>query len=258
MYTECRFKVVIPARYGSTRLPGKPLRPICGKPMILHVCDRANEADAEEIVVATDDERIYKSVTDGGFEAMMTRSDHRSGTDRIAEVAERRKWKPADIIVNLQGDEPLISAGMIRDVAFGLAAETSAGVATLATPIVNEDDIFDPNTVKVVEDRLHLALYFSRAPIPWDRESFAHDGRKPILQFTYLRHVGIYAYSVAFLARYTDWQGSALEAVESLEQLRILWQGERIRIITVDRAPDAGVDTKDDLLRVERAFCTNQ
>jgi len=174
-----RFKVVIPARYASTRLPGKPLLNIAGKPMIAHVCERAQEADAEEIIVATDDERIFQTVCDFGIKAVMTSPDHQSGTERIAEVAQHCGWADNNIIVNLQGDEPLIPPVTIREVASALAGQQQAGIATLAAKIINSEEIFNPNAVKVVLNKAGYALYFSRAPIPWERDTFAQAVRKP-------------------------------------------------------------------------------
>ncbi|MDP2904091.1 MAG: 3-deoxy-manno-octulosonate cytidylyltransferase [Methylovulum sp.] len=250
------FKVVIPARYGSTRLPGKPLLEIAGKPMIAHVCGRAQEAGAETIIVATDDERIFQAVNALGFTAMMTRPDHQSGTERIAEVAALCGWGANDIIVNLQGDEPLIPAHYIRDVAGALAGQNQAGIATLAAEIIGEEEIFNPNAVKVVLNNAGYALYFSRAPIPWERGRFTAAGGKPSGKMTYLRHIGMYAYTVDFLRRYCRWDASLLESIESLEQLRILWQGEAVLVKTVDKTPPAGVDTPEDLLRVEQILAT--
>lgn len=247
-----RFKVVIPARYGSTRLPGKPLLPIAGRPMIAHVCARAREADAVEIVVATDDARIYQAVMELGIQAVITSADHNSGTERIAEVAKLCRWAEDDIIVNLQGDEPLISAACIREVAAVLAGQQQAGIATLAAPIGDIDEVFNPNAVKVVLNKQGYALYFSRAPIPWDRDNFAAAGGTFSGKIHYYRHIGMYAYRVDFLNRYCRWEASPLEAVECLEQLRILWHSEAIAVRTVDAAPPAGVDTLEDLKRVER------
>ncbi len=249
-----RFKVVIPARYGSTRLPGKPLLNIAGKPMIAHVCERAEEADADEIIVATDDERIFQAAGDLGFKAVMTRADHQSGTERIAEVARACGWAGDDIIVNLQGDEPLIPPVYIRDVATALAEQQQAGIATLAARIDDAEEIFNPNAVKVVLNKNGYALYFSRAPIPWDRDAFSLPDKKPSGKMPYLRHIGMYAYTVDFLNRYCLWEASTLESVESLEQLRILWHGEAIRVNIVDKTPAAGVDTPEDLLRVEQVL----
>ena len=248
------FKVVIPARYASSRLPGKPLLAIAGKPMILHVCDRAREAGADDVIVATDHEAIISCVEAYGICALMTRKEHRNGTERIAEVCDLLDWKPSEIIVNLQGDEPLVPAETIRVLAAALMSDQSARVATLATRIVRADELFDANAVKVVIDHNGHALYFSRAPIPWDRDRFVAGVKPDVLTADYLRHVGMYAYSVDFLKRYLDWQASALEEIESLEQLRILWHGEPILVIVIDTAPEAGVDTSNDLARVERAL----
>lgn len=248
------FKVVIPARYASTRLPGKPLLAIAGKPMIAHVCERAKEAGAEEIIVATDDERIFDTVFALGIKAVMTRPDHQSGTERIAEVARQCGWSGNDIIVNLQGDEPLIPSAIIHEVAFALAVQKLAGIATLAARIIDSEEIFNPNAVKVVLNKDGYALYFSRAPIPWEREAFANGAKKPSSATPYLRHIGLYAYTVDFLNRYCSWKASPLESIESLEQLRILWHGEAILVKVVDKTPQAGVDTQEDLIRVEQVL----
>jgi len=247
-----KFKVVIPARYGSSRLPGKPLLDLAGKPMVLHVCDRAKEAGAETIVVATDDTRILEAVNDYGFDAVMTSSRHESGTERLAEVAEIFQWDDEDIIVNLQGDEPLIPAEYIALVARYLAGQTTAGIATLATEILVTAEVFNPNSVKVVLDKNDYALYFSRATIHWVREGFQHKNQETVRADTYFRHIGMYAYRVRFLQHYVQWDSSALEKIEMLEQLRILWEGEKILVVKVKQAPEAGVDTLEDLLRVEK------
>jgi len=252
-----RFKVVIPARYASTRLPGKPLLDIAGKPMIAHVCERAQEADAEEIIVATDDERIFQRVCDLGIKAIMTHPDHQSGTERIAEVARQCGWAGNEIIVNLQGDEPLIPPATIREVAAALTGQKQAGIATLAAKIIDSEEIFNPNAVKVVLNKAGYALYFSRAPIPWERDAFAQADRKPSGRLPYLRHIGMYAYTVDFLNRYCSWEASPLELVESLEQLRILWHGEAVLVKIVDKTPEAGVDTQEDLIRVEQVLSRN-
>ena len=249
-----RFKVVIPARYASTRLPGKPLLAIAGKPMISHVCERAQEAGAEEIIVATDDERIFHTVADFGIKAVMTRPDHQSGTERIAEVARQCGWAGNEIIVNLQGDEPLIPPSTICDVASALAGQTQAGIATLAARIFDSEEIFNPNAVKVVLNKGGYALYFSRAPIPWERDAFAQPDRKPSGKHPYLRHIGLYAYTVDFLNRYCAWEPSPLESIESLEQLRIVWHGEAVLVKVVENTPEAGVDTQEDLRRVEQVL----
>ncbi len=252
------FKVVIPARYGSTRLPGKPLLDIAGKPMIAHVCERAIEAKADEVVVATDDQRIFEQVDALGLKVVMTDANHQSGTERITEVAVKMGWGDNDIIVNLQGDEPLIPAAYIRNVALALASQNLAGIATLAAKIIDAEEIFNPNAVKVVLNHANYAMYFSRAPIPWDRSSFTTKGSEPTHNMPYLRHIGMYAYRVKFLKDYCAWQPSELEAVESLEQLRILWYGQQILVKTVAKAPEAGVDTQTDLERVERIIIQSQ
>jgi 3-deoxy-manno-octulosonate cytidylyltransferase (CMP-KDO synthetase) len=246
------FKVVIPARYASTRLHGKPLLTIAGKPMIAHVCERASEAGAEDIVVATDDTRIFDTVTALDIKVVMTSPDHQSGTERIAEVATLCGWADDAIIVNFQGDEPLIPPDYIREVAFALAGQSQAGIATLAAKIVDHEEIFNANAVKVVLDKNNYALYFSRAPIPWERASFSATGGTPTATLPYLRHIGLYAYTVDFLNRYCSWQASPLESIESLEQLRILWHGDKVLVKIVDKTPAAGVDTHEDLLRVEQ------
>ena len=244
------FKVVIPARYASTRLPGKPLLDIAGKPMIAHVCERALEADAEQVVVATDDQRIFDTVTALGLQAVMTDPNHQSGTERIAEVAAQLGWADSDIVVNLQGDEPLIPPSYIRDVAKALAGQSQAGIATLAAKIEEADEIFNPNAVKVVLDKNGYALYFSRAPMPWNRASFPDHHQVENSPMPHLRHIGMYAYTVGFLQRYCGWSASPLEAIESLEQLRILWHGEKVLVNIVEQTPEAGVDTEEDLWRV--------
>ena len=245
------FKIAIPARLGSSRLPGKPLLDIAGKPMIVHVCERALEAGASEVAVATDDERIVAAVAGLPVRAVMTGAHHNSGTERIAEAADILGWPDAAIVVNLQGDEPLIPPDLKRGLACLLARQDAAEVATLAAPIHDRAEVFNPHAVKVVLDRDGHALYFSRAPIPWHRDAFAASAGDGLpAGFPWLRHIGVYAYSAGFLRRYVAWPPSPLEAVESLEQLRILWMGGRILVMPVDSAPDAGVDTEEDLRRV--------
>ena len=245
------FKIVIPARYASSRLPGKPLLQIAGKAMILHVCDRAREAKAEQVIVATDCDEIAECVEGYGVTAVMTRPDHSNGTERIAEVCEVLGWQDSDLVVNLQGDEPLVPAAVIRSLASALDHCDTACVATLATEISDGAELFNPNAVKVVLDRDGHALYFSRATIPWDRDGFAGDAQAGLVAGGHKRHIGMYAYSVEFLRRYREWPVTGLERMESLEQLRILWNGERVLVVTVDSAPEAGVDTAEDLVRVE-------
>lgn len=243
------FKVVIPARYGSTRLPGKPLLWIAGKPMIQHVVERAWASGAQEVLVATDDPRIRSACADFGAEALITRADHRSGSDRIAEVVEQKGWPDETVLVNLQGDEPTMPAALIDQVASNLAERPEIGMATLAYPIKDGATLFDTNAVKVVTDSEGLALYFSRAPIPWCRdEPPGQDGPIPG-SLPVLRHIGIYAYRAAFLRRYIAWPPSPLELAESLEQLRVLWHGGRIHVGVAREMPGPGVDTVEDLAR---------
>ncbi len=246
------FKVVIPARYASTRLPGKPLREIAGKPMILHVYQRALESAAGEVWVATDDERIARAVERGGGRVCMTRSDHHSGSDRIAEVAEQMGWDEDAILVNLQGDEPLMPPELIDLVANDMAGHRQADVTTLAAPIDQRDSLFDPHVVKVVTDAEGYALYFSRAPIPWHRDEFLAGAEHLPTSVGFHRHIGLYAYRAGYLRRYVGFRPSPLELAESLEQLRVLWHGGRIHVGITGIEPGHGVDTEADLHRAER------
>lgn len=247
-----RFKVVIPARYGSTRLPGKPLLPIGGRPLLQHVVERARASGADEVVVATDDRRIADACAGFGADAQLTGKGHRSGSERIAEVIDQRGWSDDVIVVNLQGDEPCMPPVLIDQVASNLATRPSVGMATLAHPIEDSETLFDPHAVKVVVDGHGFALYFSRAPIPWHRDEFL--GKRAALpkSVQFLRHIGLYAYRAAFLRRYVAWDPSPIETAESLEQLRVLWHGERIHVGIASEPPGPGVDTANDLARVER------
>lgn len=249
-----RFKVVVPARHASTRLPGKPLADIGGRPMVVRVMDRAVASGAEEVWVATDHPAIEAAVREAGGRVRMTRADHPSGTDRIAEVAAALGWSDDEIVVNVQGDEPLIDPGLIRRVAEDLAADTQASIATASHAIHDPDELFNPNVVKVVCDRLGHAMYFSRATIPWARDAFADGGRDVPEALDVQRHVGIYAYRCAFLRQYADLSPAPLEQWECLEQLRAMWHGYRIRVLRIDGAPPAGVDTAEDLARVRAMF----
>ncbi|MCG6217073.1 3-deoxy-manno-octulosonate cytidylyltransferase [Vibrio furnissii] len=237
------FTVVIPARYQSTRLPGKPLADIAGKPMVQWVYEQAMQAGADRVIVATDDARVEQAVNAFGGTVCMTSPDHQSGTERLAEVVKRMGIEDDHIIVNVQGDEPLIPPSIIRQVADNLAA-SQAPMATLAVEISDAEEVFNPNAVKVVTDKDGYALYFSRASIPWDRDNFAND--KTIVQ-PLMRHIGIYAYRAGFINTYIHWQPSQLEKIESLEQLRVLWYGEKIHVAVALEAPPAGVDTPEDL-----------
>lgn len=248
-----RFLVAIPARYASTRLPGKPLRLIAGEPMVLHVARRALAAGAGEVVVATDDARIDAALVGSGVRVVMTRADHASGSDRLAEVAQLLAWPDEALIVNLQGDEPLAPASGIAAVARTLA-EGSAPMATLATPLLTVEDLFDPNVVKLVRREDGHALYFSRAPLPWPRDAFAGERTRLPAGLPFLRHIGIYAYRAGFLRAFARLAPTPLERVECLEQLRALEHGHAIAVGIAPEPFPAGVDTAQDLARVERMF----
>ena len=245
------FNVVIPARYASQRLPGKPLLPIAGVPMIEHVYRRACESGANDVVIATDDERIREAASRFTDRICMTSANHASGTDRIAEAVRQLGWPDDVIIVNLQGDEPLMPPGLLAKVAETLESHPDADMATLAVPLNDPDQLFDINSVKVVADRSGYALYFSRATIPWKRDIYHSDqpAQAAWLEGVH-RHLGIYAYRAGFLAGYAALPVSPIEQMESLEQLRVLWNGGRIAVDFVDAAPPAGVDTAEDLARV--------
>ncbi|EAS42403.1 3-deoxy-manno-octulosonate cytidylyltransferase [Photobacterium profundum] len=241
------FTVVIPARYQSTRLPGKPLADIGGKPMVQWVYEQASKAGADLVIVATDDQRIVDAVKAFGGEVCLTRNDHESGTERLAEVVEKYQLADDHIVVNVQGDEPLIPDTIIRQVADNLA-NNNAPMATLGVEIDHEDEVFNPNAVKVVLDKDGYAMYFSRASIPWDRDNYAKSPKE--IHHNLLRHIGIYAYRAGFINTYINWEPSALEKVEALEQLRVLWYGEKIHVAVAIDAPPAGVDTPEDLEKV--------
>ncbi|WP_070988668.1 3-deoxy-manno-octulosonate cytidylyltransferase [Halofilum ochraceum] len=239
------FRVAIPARYASTRFPGKPLTPIAGRTMLEHVWRRACEAGAEEVVVATDDDRIAAAAEGFGATVCMTRSDHASGTDRLAEVAQAHGWSEEAIVVNLQGDEPLMPPVVLRQVAEDLAAFPDAALSTLSVPLVGADERHEPNVVKVVTDRFGYALYFSRAPIPYPRNPEGGDAH---------RHLGIYAYRAGFLRQFSGLDPAPIEQAEQLEQLRALWHGHRIHVTEAAAIPAAGVDAPGDVARVEAAL----
>lgn len=258
--TRLRFSVLIPARRDSTRLPGKALADIGGKAMVVRVCEAAAASSAQRVAVATDDDAIAQAVHAAGFEAVMTRADHGSGTDRVAEAAVLLGLPSDELVVNVQGDEPLMPPALIDRVAAELSIRDGCAIATAAHPIAETAEWFDPNAVKVVRDGTGLALYFSRAPIPFARDALAGfpDAARPATlpgaaAGLVLRHVGIYAYRAAFLAEYPELAPAPLERLESLEQLRALWHGYAIAVAVVDDAPPAGVDTPADLARV-RAF----
>ncbi|HVY07876.1 MAG TPA: 3-deoxy-manno-octulosonate cytidylyltransferase [Burkholderiales bacterium] len=248
------FVVVIPARYASSRLPGKPLADIAGKPMVVHAAERARESGAREIIVATDDERVAEAVKRHGHEAMMTRADHASGTDRIAEVAAARAWPDERIVVNVQGDEPRIPPALVRSVAQHLDERRDAAISTACHRIHSAAEMFDPNAVKVVLDKDGYAAYFSRAPIPFARDAFKADSTRLPEGLPAYRHLGLYAYRCSFLKIYSSLSPAATERFESLEQLRALWHGYRIGVAVTDQAPEPGVDTPEDLEKMRLAF----
>ena len=247
------FIVAIPARFGSTRLPGKPLRLLGGEPLIAHVARRARMAGAARVVVATDDTRVAAALADPDIEVCLTRTDHASGSDRLAECAVMLGWPDDAVVVNLQGDEPFAPAAGINAVA-GALAEDGADMATLAAPIESARDWFDPNCVKVVRDLRGRALYFSRAPVPWARDALARDRTAMPEGLEVLRHIGIYAYRAGFLKAFARLPATPLERAESLEQLRALEHGHVIAVRTTPEAFPPGVDTEEDLARAERAF----
>lgn len=246
------FTVVIPSRFASTRLPGKPLQMIAGKPMIQHVWEQACKSSAQRVVVATDDARIVEACKAFGAEVVLTREDHNSGTDRLAEVATQLDLAADAIVVNVQGDEPMIPPALIDQVAANLAAHPEARMSTLAEPIEDVETLFNTNVVKVVSDLNGLALTFSRATLPWARDDFARSREQLPAGVPYRRHIGIYAYRAGFLHDFVSWGPCWLENTECLEQLRALWHGVRIHVDDAVQAPPAGVDTAEDLERVRR------
>jgi 3-deoxy-manno-octulosonate cytidylyltransferase (CMP-KDO synthetase) len=248
------FRIVIPARYASTRLPGKPLADIGGKPMVVRVVEAVAACRAAEVWVATDDERVKLAVEADGYQAIMTGADHATGTDRLAEVAALLDWPDDAIVVNVQGDEPLIPNDLVTAIAGALEHNQAAAIATAAHEITDIVEFLNPNVVKVVTDSRGQAAYFSRAPIPWPRDAFAADRTGLPPGFAPQRHIGIYAYRVSFLKRYTALTPSPLEQWESLEQLRALWHGFVIQVVNWRQAPQAGVDTEADLERVRALF----
>lgn len=253
------FSVVIPARFASSRFPGKPLADLCGKPMLQHVYERACESEALRVIIATDDQRIADVAEGFGAEVCMTRTDHPSGTDRLQEVVHKLGFYADDIVVNVQGDEPLIPPRIINQVAHNLMAMPEAGIATLSEPIESIDALTNPNVVKVVSDRMGMALYFSRATVPWPRDAFQKGVTQEVpSQFAWQRHIGLYAYRVRMLNDFVTWPPAALEECECLEQLRALWNGVRIHVAPADEAPPAGVDTPEDLERVKEWLLSHE
>lgn len=249
------FKVVIPARFASSRLPGKPLLDIAGKPMVLHVAEQAAQSGASEILIATDHQDIFDAVSAHGYQACMTANTHNSGTERLLEVLTKQGWADDSIIVNVQGDEPLIPPSLISAVAQHLAEHPECAIATAAHPIHELDQLHNPNAVKVVLDHQSNALYFSRAAIPFPRDFMAKpSGDHLPADLMVLRHIGLYAYRASFLARYQQLAPTMLEQFESLEQLRALYYGYKIGVSITENAPPTGVDTPEDLARVRSIF----
>jgi len=249
------FHVVIPARISSTRLPGKPMLLIGGKPMVVRVAEQAAKSGAQQIWIATDHQPIIAAMHENGFKACMTKADHPSGTDRIAEVVAQHNWADETIVVNVQGDEPLIPPQLIRAVAQHLHDHPECAMATACHPIHDEAAMRNPNIVKAVLDKDGNALYFSRAPIPYPRDAFAHNTALPA-NLPVLRHIGIYAYRASFLRAYSQLAPAAIEQIESLEQLRVLWHGYKIGVTITQDAPPGGVDTEADLLLARELFET--
>jgi 3-deoxy-manno-octulosonate cytidylyltransferase (CMP-KDO synthetase) len=248
------FSVIIPARYASSRFPGKPLADIAGKPMVVRVAEQAAKSAASEVIVATDHAEIARVVEASGFEAIMTRSDHATGTDRLAEVARKHRFPVRHIVVNVQGDEPLIPPALIDGVAASLTSHRAASIATACHPITRAAEFAHPNIVKVVLDNAGYALYFSRAPIPWARDAFTQGIRRLPPAMPAYRHLGIYAYRCGFLSAFKKMRPAPLEQFEALEQLRALAYGHRICVAVTQAAPNPGVDTPQDLKRIQRHY----
>ncbi|HEX8013495.1 MAG TPA: 3-deoxy-manno-octulosonate cytidylyltransferase [Casimicrobiaceae bacterium] len=252
------FTVLIPARYASTRLPGKPLLDVVGKPLVVRTAERALASGAERVIVATDDERIRAAAEQHGIDAILTRSDHPTGTDRLAEAARELRLDDQTIVANVQGDEPLLEPALIREVAEELQAHADASIATACHLIEDVQEAFNPNVVKVVLDHAGYALYFSRATIPWARDAFAVKRDKLPPGLPLYRHYGLYAYRVAFLRRYPALAAAQIERFEALEQLRALWHGYRIAVRVTKGAPAPGVDTQEDLDRVRALYAAGR
>ena len=248
------FTVLIPARYASTRLPGKPLADIAGKPMVVRVAQRALASGATRVVVATDDERVRDAVAAHGLVACMTRADHPTGTDRLAEAAIALGLADDEIVVNVQGDEPLLDPALMRSIAVLLQRQPDAAIATACHPIDDPAEAFNPNVVKVVLDAAGYALYFSRATIPWARDAFAASTDTLPSGLPLYRHYGLYAYRMSFLRAFPALAAAPIERFEALEQLRALWHGFRIVVEITGGTPAPGIDTPEDLARVRELY----
>lgn len=253
------FSIIIPARYDSSRFPGKPLALLQGKTMLEHVYRRACKSEANRVLIATDDTRIAEQAANWDAEVCMTATTHASGTDRLQQAVEKLGFAADEIVVNVQGDEPLIPPTIINQVANNLKANSNASIATLCEPIDDIETLNNPNVVKVIADKHGMALYFSRAPIPWARDNFSGKLSEQSMpeEFTWQRHIGIYAYRVSLLNSYVKWQVAPIEKIESLEQLRAMWNGARIHVEVAKECPPAGVDTPEDLQRLEQLMATN-
>ncbi len=248
------FTVIIPARYESIRLPGKPLADINGKPMIQYVYERATLSEASDVIIATDNDEIKNACEGFGAKVCMTSTHHPSGTDRLQEVVTQLKLYADDIVVNVQGDEPLIPPRVINQVAHNLIAEQEASIATLCEKIESVDDLLNSNVVKVIMDRRNFAIYFSRAPIPWPRQAFNQNDRKIPEDIEFFRHVGIYGYRVNLLNNFVQWSPSPIELAECLEQLRAMWNGAKVHVAIADEMVPPGVDTPEDLTSIRQQF----
>lgn len=244
------FRIVIPARFASSRLPGKPLRDICGKPMIEWVIEQAKKSNAEEVIVATDSKEIADAISDIDVRVCMTHENHQSGTERLSEVIEQLGFADDQILINLQGDEPMMPPVCLNQVGQALEGDSNVKMATLCTPLTNIEELFDPHAVKVVRDINDFALYFTRAAVPWSRDCFNEQPRELPKNQDYQRHIGLYGYRAGFIKQYLEWQSSDIEKTESLEQLRVLYYGEKIKVITAEIPPGPGVDTIEDLNQV--------
>lgn len=248
------FSIVIPARFASSRLPGKPLRDICGKPMIARVIEQAQKSHADEVIIAVDSQEVADAISSLDVRICMTRKDHQSGTERLSEVISQLGFDDDKILINLQGDEPLMPPVCLNQIGEALEQDRSIKMATLCTPLLEIEELFNPHAVKVVRDQHDFALYFTRAAAPWSRDSFNEKPRKMPKNQSYQRHIGLYGYRAGFIRKYLEWQPSDIEKTESLEQLRVLYYGERIKVITAKIAPGPGVDTQEDLNRVCEIF----
>lgn len=249
------FHIIIPARYASSRLPGKPLRLLAGKPLLQHVYEQAGKSRATSVIIATDDDRIKQAAEGFGADVCMTSTTHQSGTERLAEVIDIKGLAPDEVIVNLQGDEPMMPPACLDQVAGLLADDAECKMASLCEPLESADELFDPNIVKVVLNKHQQAIYFSRAPVPWHRDAFTDNARVlPNEADLYYRHIGLYAYRAGFVKQYLQLTPSPIEKAESLEQLRVLWHGDKIAMAIALAPTGPGIDTEQDLQKIQQRF----